>query len=94
MAQFLRGKNFQSVADLELAFEEFLLPKIKSGFTRHSRNWLKNGPRLLNMRACILNIVLFIFCMFWPIKTFHFESDIIYGTPLVITEFGLDDWIY
>jgi hypothetical protein len=43
MAQFLRGKNFQSVADLELAFEEFLLPKIKSGFTRHSRKWLKNG---------------------------------------------------
>jgi histone-lysine N-methyltransferase SETMAR len=42
MAQFLRGKKFQSVADLEVAVEEFLLPKIKSGFTRHSRNWLKN----------------------------------------------------
>jgi histone-lysine N-methyltransferase SETMAR len=41
MAQFLRGKKFQSVADMEVALEEFLLPKIKSGFTRHSRNWLK-----------------------------------------------------
>jgi hypothetical protein len=35
MAQFLRGKKFQSVADVEVAVEEFLLPKIKSGFTRH-----------------------------------------------------------
>jgi hypothetical protein len=43
MAQFLRGKMFQSVADVEVAVEEFLLPKIKSGFTRHSRNWLKSG---------------------------------------------------
>jgi histone-lysine N-methyltransferase SETMAR len=43
MAQFLRDKNVQSVADVEVAVEEFLLPKLKSGFTRHSRNWLKNG---------------------------------------------------
>jgi hypothetical protein len=43
MAQFLRGKKFQSVADVEDALEEFLLPKIKDGFTRYSRNWLKNG---------------------------------------------------
>jgi hypothetical protein len=43
MAQFLRGKKFQSVADVEVAVEDFLLPKIKSHFTRHSRNWLKNG---------------------------------------------------
>jgi hypothetical protein len=43
MAQLLRGKKFQSVADVEVAVEEILLPKIKSGFTRHSRNWLKNG---------------------------------------------------
>jgi histone-lysine N-methyltransferase SETMAR len=43
MAQFLVGKKFQSVADVEVAVEEFLFLKIKSGFTRHSRNWLKNG---------------------------------------------------
>jgi hypothetical protein len=43
MAQFLHGKKFKSVADMEVAVEEILLPKIKSGFTRHSRNWLKNG---------------------------------------------------
>jgi hypothetical protein len=43
MAQFLRGKRFQSVADVEVAVEELLLPKIKSNFTRHSKNWLKNG---------------------------------------------------
>jgi hypothetical protein len=41
MAQLLRGKKFQSVADVEVAVEEILLPTIKSGFTRHSRNWLK-----------------------------------------------------
>jgi hypothetical protein len=43
MAQFLRDKKFQFVADVEVAVEKFLLPKIKSGFTRHSRNWMKNG---------------------------------------------------
>jgi hypothetical protein len=43
MAQFLRDKKFQSVADVEVAVKEFLLPKIKSSFMRHSRNWLKNG---------------------------------------------------
>jgi histone-lysine N-methyltransferase SETMAR len=43
MAQFPRGKKFQHVADVEVSVEKFLLPKINSGFTRHSRNWLKNG---------------------------------------------------
>jgi histone-lysine N-methyltransferase SETMAR len=43
MAQFLRGKTFQSLANVEVAVQKFLLPKIKSGFSRHSRNWLKNG---------------------------------------------------
>jgi histone-lysine N-methyltransferase SETMAR len=43
VAQFLRGKKFQSVADVEIEVEEFLPPKVKSNFTRHSRNWLKNG---------------------------------------------------
>jgi hypothetical protein len=43
MVKFLHGKKFQSVADVVVAVEEFLLPKIKSGFTRHLRNWLKNG---------------------------------------------------
>jgi hypothetical protein len=43
MAQLLHGIKFQSVADMEVAVDEFLLPKIKINFTRHSRNWLKNG---------------------------------------------------
>jgi hypothetical protein len=43
MAQFLNDKKFQSLVDVKLQLKNFLLPKIKSGFTRHSRNWLKNG---------------------------------------------------
>jgi hypothetical protein len=43
MAPFLRGKKFQSAADVEVAVEEFLLPNIKCDFTRHLRNWLKMG---------------------------------------------------
>jgi hypothetical protein len=35
------------------------------------------------MRACILNIELLLFYMFWPIKLIHFISDVIYGTPSV-----------
>jgi hypothetical protein len=41
MAQFLRGKKFLSVADVEVGVQEFFASK--DGFTRHSRNWLKNG---------------------------------------------------
>jgi histone-lysine N-methyltransferase SETMAR len=33
MAHFLRGEKFQPVADVEVAVEDLLLPKIKSGFT-------------------------------------------------------------
>jgi hypothetical protein len=40
MAQFLCGKKFQSVANVEVAVEELFLSKDKE---RHSRNWLKNG---------------------------------------------------
>jgi histone-lysine N-methyltransferase SETMAR len=38
MRQLLRGKKFQSVADVEIAAETFFLPEIKSDFSRHSRN--------------------------------------------------------
>jgi hypothetical protein len=83
MALFLRGKKFQCVTDVEVEVEEFFLPKINSGFTRHSRNWLKSGRRPLNMRACILNTELLLFCYILANKSFHFESDIIYGRPSV-----------
>jgi hypothetical protein len=32
IAQFLRGKNFQSVADVEVAVEEFFASKVKEWF--------------------------------------------------------------
>jgi hypothetical protein len=51
-----------------LRLKKFLLPKIKGVSTRPSRNWLKNGWRPRNMRACILNIELLLFCMVWPIN--------------------------
>jgi hypothetical protein len=33
---------------VEVAVEEFLLPKIESGFTRHSRNWLKKWLKIID----------------------------------------------
>jgi hypothetical protein len=78
VAQLLRGKKFQFAVDVEVSIEEFFAYKV----TRHSRNWLKNGWRPLNMRVCILNTELLLFCMFCPIS-FNFESNIIYGTPSV-----------
>jgi hypothetical protein len=48
---------------VEVAVEEILLPKIKSDFTRYSRNWPKNGWRPLNMRAFILNPELLLFIL-------------------------------
>jgi hypothetical protein len=66
---------------VKVAVEEFLLPKIKSGFTRHSRNWLKKRWRPLNMRACILNTELLLFCMFWPIKVFISNPTLLMADP-------------
>jgi histone-lysine N-methyltransferase SETMAR len=43
MAELLHGKKFQSLADVEVAVEKFFASKDKEWFTRHSRNWLKNG---------------------------------------------------
>jgi hypothetical protein len=43
MAQFVPGKKFHSVTNVEVAVQEMLLPKTKSNFTRYSRKWLKNG---------------------------------------------------
>jgi hypothetical protein len=61
--------KFHSLADEEVAVEEYLVPKIKSGFTRYSRNWLKMGEEhSLNITACIFNIELLLFCMFWALN--------------------------
>jgi hypothetical protein len=96
MARFLHGKKFQSVADVVVAVEEYLLPKIKSGFTRHSRNWQKNGRRPLNMRACIVNTELLVFCMFWPIKLFISNPTLFMGHSQYIhtTSHGIGQCVF
>jgi hypothetical protein len=67
MAQFLHGKKFQSVVDVEVAVEEFFA-------SRNSRN----------MRACILNTELLLFCMFWPTKLFISNPTLFMGHPQYI----------
>jgi hypothetical protein len=72
---------FQSVLGVEVAVEECFASKDESGFTRHSRNWLKNGRRPLNMRACISSIDLLLFCMFWPIDIYVLNTTLFMGHP-------------
>jgi hypothetical protein len=43
MAQFLHGKKFQSVSDVEAAVEEIFASKDKEWFYQALRNWLKTG---------------------------------------------------
>jgi hypothetical protein len=43
VAQFLRGKKFQSVADVEAAVEDIFASKDKEWLYQALRNWLKNG---------------------------------------------------
>jgi hypothetical protein len=68
---------------VEVGVQEFFASK--DGFTRHSRNWLKNGWRPLNMRAHILNIELLLFYMFWPIKLFISNLTLFMGHPQYVT---------
>jgi hypothetical protein len=68
MAQFLSGKKFQSVADVEVGDEEFFASKDKEWFYQVFKELAENGRIPLNMRPCILSTELHLFCMFWPIK--------------------------
>jgi hypothetical protein len=63
-------KSFNLQRTWKFRLKKFLVPKIKSRFSRHSRHWPENGRRPLNMRACTLNIELLLFCMFWAINVF------------------------
>jgi hypothetical protein len=82
MAQFLHGKKFQSVADVEVAVEEFFATKDKVWFYQAFKELA--GWRPLNMRTCILNIELLLFCMFWPIKVLILNPTLFMGHPQYI----------
>jgi histone-lysine N-methyltransferase SETMAR len=56
MAQFLRGKKFQSLADVEVTGEKSFASKDKEWFDQALKELAENGRRSLNMRACILLI--------------------------------------
>jgi hypothetical protein len=66
MAQFLHGKMFQSVADVEVAVEEFFASKDKEWFYQAFKELAEKWVKTIVHEG-----------------SFHFESDIIYGTPSV-----------
>jgi histone-lysine N-methyltransferase SETMAR len=70
MAQFLRGKKFQSLADVEVAVEEIFASKDIEWFYQAFKELAENGRKPLNMSDCILNIELLLFFMLWPITIF------------------------
>jgi histone-lysine N-methyltransferase SETMAR len=81
MAQFLHSRKFQSVADVEVAIEEFFASKDKEWFYQAFKELVEKWMRPLNMRACILNVELLLFCMFRPIKIFILNPALFMGHP-------------
>jgi histone-lysine N-methyltransferase SETMAR len=70
VAQFLRGKKFQFVTEVEVAVEEIFASKDKEWFYQAFKEMAEKSVKPLNMWACILNTELLLFCMFWPITVF------------------------
>jgi hypothetical protein len=81
MAQFLHGKKFQSVADVEVAIEEFFASKDKEWFYQAFKELDEKWVRPLKMRACIVNMEFLLSCMFWPIKVFISIPTLFMGHP-------------
>jgi hypothetical protein len=84
MAQFLRGKKFQSVADVEVAVEEIFASKDKQwfyqAFKKLAEKWVKTIEHEDLYAEYRITFILYVLAN----KSFHFESDIIYGTPSVL----------
>jgi hypothetical protein len=84
MAQYLRGKKFQSVADMEAAVEEFFASRDKEwlygAFKEFVENWVKTTEHESLYSEHRIIFILYVLAN----KSFNFESDIIYGTPSVL----------
>jgi hypothetical protein len=85
MAQFLCGKKFQSVADVEVAVEELFASKDKKwfchAFKELSEKWVNTIEHEGVYFEYLITFILYVLAN----ESFHFESDINYGTPLVIS---------
>jgi hypothetical protein len=79
MARFLRGKKFQSVADMEIAVEEVFASKDKEWFYQAFKELAEKWAKTIELKACILNIELLLFYMFCPIKIFILNPKLFMG---------------
>jgi hypothetical protein len=81
MVQFVHDKKFQSVADVEVAVEEFFASKDKDWFYQEfkelAEKWVKTTEHEGLYFEYRITFILYVLAN----KSFHFESDIIYGTP-------------
>jgi hypothetical protein len=82
MAQFFRRKKFQSVADVEVAVEEFFASNDKEwfyqAFKELAEKWVKTIEHVGLYFECI---ELLVFCMFCPIKVFILNPTLFMGHP-------------
>jgi hypothetical protein len=83
MTQFLRGKKFQSVADVEVAVDEFFASKDKEWFYQAFKELAEKLAQTTEQWGFYFEYRLTFTLRVLANKSFHFVSDIIYGTPSV-----------
>jgi hypothetical protein len=66
---------------VEVAVEEFFVSKDREWFYQAFKELAEKWVRPLNMRVCILNIELLLFCMICPIKLFISNPTLFMGHP-------------
>jgi histone-lysine N-methyltransferase SETMAR len=84
MAQFLRGKKFQSVADVEVVTEEFFAFKAKEWFYQAFKELAEKWVKTIEHEGLYFEYSISFILYVLANNSFHFESDIISGTPSVV----------
>jgi histone-lysine N-methyltransferase SETMAR len=83
MAQFLRGKKFQSVADVEVAVEELFASKDKEWLYQAFKKFAEKWVKTIEHEGLYFEYLIIFILYVLAIKSVHFECDIIYGTSSV-----------
>jgi histone-lysine N-methyltransferase SETMAR len=81
LAQFLRGKKFQYVADVEVAGEEFFASEDKEWFYRAFKELAEKWMKTIEHEGLYFDFKLLLFCMFWLIKLFILNPTLFMGHP-------------
>jgi hypothetical protein len=83
MGQFLHGRKFQSLADVEVVVEEFFASEDIEWFYQAFKELAEKWVKITEHEGLYFEYQLTFILYALANESFHFESNIIYGTPSV-----------